>query len=65
MRFNTHGYFLLGYAILFVYADKPETIDALEENIRRIIADIQVVENWASWLEFVRTSHGGHLPEII
>ena len=54
-----------------VYADKPETIDALEENIRRVIADVRpqmlqkVVEKWASRLEFIRASRGGHLPEII
>ena len=22
-------------------------------------------KNWASWLEFIRASRGGHLPEII
>lgn len=64
-------YFLWGYVKSLVYADKPETIDALEENIRRVIADIRpqmlqkVVENWASRLEFIRASRGGHLPEII
>ena len=64
-------YFLWGYVKSLVYADKPETIDVLEENIRRVIADIRpqllqkVVENWASRLEFIRASRGGHLPEII
>lgn len=32
--------FLYDYVKLLVYADKPETLDALEENIRRFIADI-------------------------
>ncbi|GFY10728.1 hypothetical protein TNCV_2195491 [Trichonephila clavipes] len=35
-----------------VYADKPQTLDHLEDNIRRVIADIRpqmlekVIENW-------------------
>ncbi|CAH2096697.1 unnamed protein product [Euphydryas editha] len=53
------------------YADKPETIDHLEDNIRRAIADIRpqmlekVIENWTFRLEYVRASRGGHVPEII
>ncbi|GFV27161.1 hypothetical protein TNCV_614311 [Trichonephila clavipes] len=37
-----------------VYADKPQTLDPLEDNIRRVIADIRpqmlgkVIENWTS-----------------
>ncbi|GFU21343.1 hypothetical protein TNCV_2434591 [Trichonephila clavipes] len=37
-----------------VYADKPQTLDHLEDNIRRVIADIRlqmlekVIENWTS-----------------
>lgn len=38
--FNTAGLFLYGYVKSIVYVDKPETIDVLEDNIRRIIADI-------------------------
>ncbi|GFX19029.1 uncharacterized protein TNCV_323341 [Trichonephila clavipes] len=39
-------YFLWGYVISLVYADKPQTLDHLEDNIRRVIADIrpQVLE---------------------
>ena len=33
-------YFLWGYVKSLVYADKPETIDDLEENIQRVIGDI-------------------------
>ena len=33
--------FLWGYVKSLVYADKPETIDHLEDNIRRFIADIR------------------------
>ncbi|GFT18326.1 putative DD41D transposase [Trichonephila clavipes] len=34
-------YFLLGYVKSLVYADKPQTLDNLEDNIRRVIADIR------------------------
>ncbi|GFX22057.1 DDE_3 domain-containing protein [Trichonephila clavipes] len=33
-------YFLWGYGKSLVYADKPQTLDHLEDNIRRVIADI-------------------------
>ncbi|GFU75793.1 putative DD41D transposase [Trichonephila clavipes] len=45
-------YFLWGYVKSLVYADKPQTLDHLEDNIRRVIADIRpqmlekVIENW-------------------
>lgn len=64
-------YFLWGYLKSLVYADKPETIGHLEDNIRRVIADIRphmlqkVLENWRSRLDFVRASRGGHMPEVI
>ncbi|GFX85589.1 hypothetical protein TNCV_3717591 [Trichonephila clavipes] len=44
-------YFLWGYVKPLVYADKPQTLDHLEDNIRRVIADIRpqmlekVIEN--------------------
>ncbi|GFT75921.1 putative DD41D transposase [Trichonephila clavipes] len=40
-------YFLWGYVKSLVYADKPQTLDHLEDNIRRVIADIrpQILEN--------------------
>ncbi|GFV47345.1 hypothetical protein TNCV_4830011 [Trichonephila clavipes] len=34
-------YFLGGYVKSLVYADKPQTLDHLEDNIRRVIADIR------------------------
>ncbi|GFV09299.1 hypothetical protein TNCV_3313151 [Trichonephila clavipes] len=34
-------YFLWGYVKSLVYADKPQTLDYLEDNIRRVIADIR------------------------
>ncbi|GFX71582.1 putative RNA-directed DNA polymerase from transposon X-element [Trichonephila clavipes] len=64
-------YFLWGYVKSLVYADKPQTLDHLEDNIRRVIADIRpqmlekVTENWTSRLDYIRASRGNHMPEII
>ncbi|GFW54537.1 uncharacterized protein TNCV_2232111 [Trichonephila clavipes] len=64
-------YFLWGYVESLVYADKPQTLDHLEDNIRRVIADIRpqmlekVIENWTSRLDYIRASRGCHMPEII
>ncbi|GFV50000.1 retrovirus-related Pol polyprotein from transposon TNT 1-94 [Trichonephila clavipes] len=54
-----------------VYADKPQTLDYLEDNLRRVIADIRpqmlekVIENWTSRLDYIRASRGSHMTEII
>ncbi|GFY18363.1 hypothetical protein TNCV_2395931 [Trichonephila clavipes] len=46
--------FLWGYVKSLVYADKPQTLDHLEDNIRPVIADIRpqmlekVIENWTT-----------------
>ncbi|GFU19020.1 hypothetical protein TNCV_430611 [Trichonephila clavipes] len=59
------------YVKSLVYADKPQTLDHLEDNIRRVIADIRpqmlekVIENWTSRLDYIRASRGSHMPEII
>ncbi|GFY28260.1 DUF4817 domain-containing protein [Trichonephila clavipes] len=64
-------YFLWGYVKSLVYADKPQTLDHLEDNIRRVIADIRpqmlekVIENWTSRLDYIRANRGSHMPEII
>ncbi|GFX76859.1 uncharacterized protein TNCV_3278941 [Trichonephila clavipes] len=64
-------YFLWGYVKSLVYADKPQTLDHLEDNIRRVIADIRpqmlekVIENWTSRLDYIRASRCSHMPEII
>ncbi|GFW33717.1 putative transposase [Trichonephila clavipes] len=64
-------YFLWDYVKSFVYADKPPTLDHLEDNIRRVIADIRpqllekVIENWTSRLDYIRASRGSPMPEII
>ncbi|GFY13276.1 hypothetical protein TNCV_2335401 [Trichonephila clavipes] len=54
-----------------VYADKPQTLDHLEDNICRFIADIRpqmlqkVIENWTSRLDYIRASRGSSMPEVI
>ncbi|GFX16604.1 DUF4817 domain-containing protein [Trichonephila clavipes] len=64
-------YFLWSYVKSLVYADKPQTLDYLEDNIRRVIADIRpqmlekVIENWTSRLDYIRASRGSPMPEII
>ncbi|GFY20573.1 transposable element Tc3 transposase [Trichonephila clavipes] len=64
-------YFLWGYVKSLVYADKPQTLHHLEDNIRRVIGDIRpqmlekVIENWKSKLDYIRVSHGSPMPEII
>ncbi|GFW60967.1 putative DD41D transposase [Trichonephila clavipes] len=64
-------YFLWGYVKSLVYADKPQTLDHLEDNIRRVIADIRpqmlekVIENWTSRLDYIRASRGSPMPGII
>ncbi|GFV94074.1 putative DD41D transposase [Trichonephila clavipes] len=64
-------YFLWGYVKSLVYADKPQTLDHLEDNIRRVIADRRpqmlekVIENWTSRLDHIRASRGSPMPEII
>ncbi|GFT02593.1 uncharacterized protein TNCV_1487881 [Trichonephila clavipes] len=64
-------YFLLGYVKSLVYADKPQTLDHLEDNIHRVIADIRpqmlekVIENWTSRFDYIRASRGSPMPEII
>ncbi|GFT42063.1 uncharacterized protein TNCV_1668601 [Trichonephila clavipes] len=64
-------YFLWGYVKSLVYADKPQTLGHLEDNIRRVIADIRpqmlekVIENWTSRSDYIRASRGIPVPEII
>ncbi|GFW50606.1 transposable element Tc3 transposase [Trichonephila clavipes] len=64
-------YFLRGYVKSLVYVDKPQTLDHLEDNICRVIADIRpqmlekVIENWTSTLDYIRASRGSPMPEIL
>ena len=53
------------------YADKPETIDTLKDNIHEAIGEIQlhtidnVLKNWSGHVGFCMASQGSHLNEII
>ncbi|GFW89327.1 putative DD41D transposase [Trichonephila clavipes] len=64
-------YFLWGYVKSLVYADKPQTLDHLEDNIRSVIAEMRpqmlekVIKNWTPRLDYTRASHGSPMPEII
>lgn len=64
-------YFALWLCEITFYAVKPDPINALEDNMRRVCADIRqqllqkIVENWAFRLEFIRTRRDSHLPKII
>ncbi|GFU57190.1 transposable element Tc3 transposase [Trichonephila clavipes] len=64
-------YFLWGYVKSLDCTDKPQTLDHLEDNIRRVIADIRpqmlekVIENQTSRLDYIRASRGSQMPEII
>ncbi|GFU12842.1 RNA-directed DNA polymerase from mobile element jockey [Trichonephila clavipes] len=64
-------YFLWGYVTSLVYANKPQTLDHLEDNICNVIVDIRpqmlekVIENWTSRLDYIRASRDSHMPEII
>ena len=64
-------YYLWGTVWNKSYADKPETIDALKDNIREAIGEIQLHANdnvhksWTDRLRYCMTSQGTHLNEII
>ncbi|GFT22482.1 heat shock 70kDa protein 8 [Trichonephila clavipes] len=64
-------YFVCGCVKSLIYANKPQTLDHLEDNIRRVIADIRPqmlekdIENWTSRLDYIRASRGSHMPEIL
>ena len=53
-------YYLWGAAKYMCYADKPETIDALKNNISEAIGEIQL-----HTIENCMASRGSHLNEII
>ncbi|GFU52106.1 hypothetical protein TNCV_3225271 [Trichonephila clavipes] len=52
-------------------ADKPQTLDHLEDNICHVIADIRpqmlekVIENWTSRFDYIRASRGSPVPEVL
>ena len=64
-------YYLWGAAKDKCYADKPETIDALKNNIREAIGEIllhtidNVLKNWTDRVGYCMARRGSHLNEII
>ena len=64
-------YYLLGTVKDKCYADKPETIDALKDNIREAIGKIQlhavdnVLKHWTDRVDYSISSRGSLLNEII
>ena len=62
-------YFLSGY--VYVYTDKPASIDAMEHNIEALIREISAemleieFQNWTKQMYHLRSSCGQHLHEII
>ncbi|GFU81782.1 hypothetical protein TNCV_3086941 [Trichonephila clavipes] len=59
------------FEVKLIHKYKPQTLDHLEDNIHRVIADIRpqmlekVIENWTSILDCIRASRGSPMPEII
>ena len=64
-------YYLWGAVKDKCYADKPETIDTLKDNIREVIGEIQLhtidnmLKNWTDRVKYCMASRGSHLNEII
>ena len=64
-------YYLWGAVKDKYYADKPETIDALKDNIREAIGEIQlhtinnVLKYWTDSVCYYMAIRGSHLNEII
>ena len=60
-----------GYVKLYIYANKPGTIEDLKVNIQCNIVEIQsdlmqrVFENWTSKLCHLCASQGCHMAEIM
>ena len=71
LQFDTVGLLLLGAVKDKCYADKPETIDALKDNIREAIDEVQlhaidnVLKNCSDRIGYYMASQGSHLNEII
>ena len=64
-------YFLWGCVKAHAYADKPASIDALEDNIEAFICEIpaemleRVYQKWIKRMDHLKCSRGQHLHEII
>lgn len=64
-------FFLWGYVKSKVYTNKPDTLQALERYIRRVIAEIPldmldwVIKNWVDRMHQCKLSRGGHLNDVL
>ena len=64
-------YYLWGAVKRKYYAYKPETIDALKNNIREAIGEIQLhtidneLKNWTNRVGYCMANRGSYLNEII
>ena len=64
-------YYLWGAVKHKCYTEKPETIDALKDNIREAIGEIElhtienVLKNWTNRLGYCMASRGSHSNVII
>ena len=64
-------YYLWGTVKDTCYANKPETIDALKDNIREAVGAIplhtidNVLKNWTNRVDYCMASRGSHLDENI
>ena len=64
-------YYLWGAVKDKCYVDKPETINALKDNIREAIGEIQlhtidnVLKNWTYRVDYCMARRGSHSNEII
>ena len=64
-------YYLWGAVNDKCYADKAEAIDALKDNMREAIGEIQlhtidnVLKYWTDRVDYCMASRGSHLNEII
>ena len=64
-------YYLWGIVKDKCYGDKPETIDALKNNIREAVDEIQlhtihnVLTNWTDRVGYCMARRSSHLNEIV
>ena len=60
-------YYLWGAVKDKCYTDKPKIIDALKDNIREAIGEIQLhtIDNWTDRVGYCMASQGSYLNEII
>ena len=69
--FTPLDYYLCGAVKDKCYADKPETIDALKDNIHEAIGETQlhtidnVLKNWTDRVGYCIASRGSHMNVII